>query len=44
MALTNAEKQRRFREKRNTDTIRRAEHLQKKRQKYREDIAVGKRQ
>ncbi|XP_062602126.1 GRB10-interacting GYF protein 2-like, partial [Saccostrea cucullata] len=43
MALTNAEKQRRYREKRDSDPQRRSEYLQKKRQKYIQDVAVGKR-
>ena len=43
MALTNAEKQRRYREKRDKDPTRRAEYLNKKKQKYIEDVAVGKR-
>lgn len=43
MALTNAEKQRRFREKRDNDPQRRAEYLQKKNEKYKQDIEVGER-
>lgn len=43
MTLTNAERQRRFREKRDNDPQRRAEYLQKKNEKYKQDIEVGKR-
>lgn len=43
MPLTNAEKQRRYREKLNQDPSRRAQYLTKKRAKYHEDLAVGKR-
>ena len=43
MALTNAEKQRRYREKRDSDPNRRAEYLRKKVEKYRIDLDVGNR-
>ena len=42
MALSAAEKQRRYRERRDKDPVRRNEYLQKQRQKYRDDLAVGK--
>lgn len=43
MPLTNAEKQRRFRKKRDSDPNRRAEFLAKCKSKYQSDIDVGKR-
>lgn len=42
MALTNAEKQRRYREIRDMDPSRREEHLTKRREKYKNDLQVGK--
>lgn len=44
MALTNAERQRKYREKRDNDAARRAEYLRKKQEKYLQDLASGKRQ
>lgn len=43
MALTNAEKQRRYREKRDSDPQRRSRYKEKKRLRYIQDVAVGKR-
>ena len=43
MPLTNAEKQRRYREKRDSDPNRRAEFLARCKSKYQSDIGVGKR-
>lgn len=43
MALTNAEKQRRFCQRRDADAEKRSEYLRKKREKYVSDLAVGKR-
>lgn len=42
MALTNAEKQRRYRENRDMDPSRREKHLTKRREKYKNDLQVGK--
>ncbi|CAG2219592.1 unnamed protein product [Mytilus edulis] len=42
MVLTNAEKQRRYRQKRDADPFKRAEHQAKCRAKYQQDFAVGK--
>lgn len=42
MALTNAEKQRRYRERRDMDPSRREEHLKKRNEKYKNDVQVGK--
>ena len=42
MALTNAEKQRRYRQRRDADPFRRAEHQAKCRARYQQDVAVGK--
>lgn len=44
MALTNAERQRKYREKRDSDIARRSEYLRKKKEKYLQDLASGKRQ
>lgn len=41
--LSNAEKQRRYRERLNKDPDRKREYLEKKKQKYQDDIKVGKR-
>ena len=41
--LSNAEKQRRYREARGADPERRAAYLTKKREKYRKDLEQGKR-
>lgn len=43
MVLTNAEKQRLYRQRRDADPVRRAQYLAKKKQKYISDKAVGKR-
>lgn len=43
MVLSAAEKQRRYRQKRDSDPIRRAEYLAKSIQKYQSDKSVGKR-
>jgi hypothetical protein len=43
MALTNAERQRKFREKRDSDIARRTDYLRKKKEKYLQDLASGKR-
>lgn len=43
MTLTNAEKQRRYREKRDSDPQRRSQYLEKKRLRYIQDVAVRKR-
>ena len=43
MALTNAEKQKRYRERRDKDDQRKAEHKKKCRQKYKRDLDEGKR-
>lgn len=42
MALTNAEKQRRYRERRDMDPSRREEHLKKRNEKYKNDVQVGR--
>lgn len=42
MPLSAAEKQRRYRERRDNDPLRRAEYLEKERRKYRADLASGK--
>lgn len=42
MALTNSEKQRRYRERRDMDPSRREEHLKKRNEKYKNDVQVGK--
>ena len=42
MALTNAEKQARYRQRRDCDPVRRAQYLETERQKYKEDIRTGK--
>ena len=42
MALSNAEKQRRYRQKRDQDPARRQEYLRKSKEKYETDKAVGK--
>ena len=41
MPLSAAEKQRRYRQKRDNDAQRRAEYLQKEKKKYEEDLASG---
>jgi len=43
MALSAAEKQRRYRERRDADLERRQKYLDKKKAKYRQDLAIGKR-
>lgn len=43
MALTNAEKQRRYRQRRDANAEKRSEYLRKKREKYLSDLAVKKR-
>jgi outer membrane cobalamin receptor len=42
MALTSAEKQRRYRQRREADPLRRAEHKAKCKVKYQQDLTVGK--
>lgn len=42
MASTNAEKQRRYRQRREPDPLRRAEHKAKCKANYQQDLAVGK--
>jgi hypothetical protein len=42
MPLSAAEKQRRYRERRNDDPLRRSEYLEKERKKYRNDLSNGK--
>lgn len=44
MPLTNKEKQRLYRERRDQDPRRRADYLAKTKDKYKTDLAVGKRQ
>ncbi|XP_021366439.1 DNA ligase 1-like [Mizuhopecten yessoensis] len=43
MALSAAEKQRRYRQRRDADPERKEKHQEKMRKKYREDLTVGKR-
>lgn len=42
MTLTNAEKQRRYRKRRNMYTVKRAKHLHKRKQKFIDNIQIGK--